>query len=105
MLTTSPACAARHSNNRIARSSTRAVSPLREICPAAGLTHHAPTRNLVVSDCSMPRLTPSNAGVGNCINALDEVVGVPRWLVARQELYNLFVQKLLVGRTAARARS
>src|SRR5690349_13397394 len=48
MLTTSPECSARHTSNRIVRTSTRAVSPSREICPDAGLTHQLPTRSMVV---------------------------------------------------------
>ena len=47
MLTTSPACSARHSSSRIVRTSTRAVSPSLEICPDAGLTHQSPMRSFV----------------------------------------------------------
>src|SRR6266700_1042856 len=46
MLTTSPACSARHSSSRIVRTSTRAVSPSREIWPDIGLTHQAPMRSI-----------------------------------------------------------
>ena len=44
MLTTSPARSARHSSSRIVRTSTRTLSPSRDISPDAGLTHHAPIR-------------------------------------------------------------
>jgi hypothetical protein len=53
MLTTSPACSARHSSSRIVRTSTRAVSPSREIWPDVGLTHQAPMRSIVAVGRSM----------------------------------------------------
>src|SRR6267378_6263489 len=63
MLTTSPACSARHSSSRIVRSSTRAVSPSREIWPDAGLTHQAPMRSIVAVGRSIEgRLLPAVLG-------------------------------------------
>src|SRR5580658_5844826 len=53
MLTTSPACSARHNSSRIVRTSTRAVSPFREIWPEAGLTYQPPMRSIVVVGRSM----------------------------------------------------
>src|SRR6058998_3807713 len=55
MLTTSPACSARHISSRIVRTSTRQASPSREIWPDAGLTHQAPIRSVVLVWCSILR--------------------------------------------------
>ena len=53
MLTTSPECSARESSSRIVRTSTRAISPSREIWPDAGLTHQAPMRSITAVVRSM----------------------------------------------------
>src|SRR5213082_1771155 len=53
MLNTSPACSARQSSSRIVRTSTRAVSPSREISQDAGSTRQAPMRSNVVFELSM----------------------------------------------------
>jgi hypothetical protein len=53
MLTTSPACSARHSSKRMVRASTRAVSPSREISQELGLTHQEPIRSIVAVGRSM----------------------------------------------------
>src|SRR5258708_37707607 len=59
MLTTSPAFPARHNKSRIVRTSTRTVSPSREIWPDAGLMHQAPMRSIVeVGRCMQDRLLP-----------------------------------------------
>src|SRR5438874_13139965 len=49
MLTTSPACSARHTSSRIVRTSRRTISPFREISPDAGLTFQSPTRSGVMA--------------------------------------------------------
>ena len=64
MLTTSPACSARHKSSRIARVSSRVVFPSREISPDAGLTHQEPIRSVVLDGRSMQ--------VGWCPPVLDE---------------------------------
>src|SRR5947209_12272 len=64
MLTTSPACSARHISKSMVRDSNRTVSPSLEISPVAEFTRQAPTRRIGFAGAFMQDhlLTDKTAG-------------------------------------------